>query len=675
MCLDLGTNATINSSIVSSAANLAIGGTNFKAGLLPGFSADDGNAANIYFGNTGNTLIPNGSVGIGTVSPTGALEIEGGNVGIGTWTTGGGQLIVSTRNGNVGIGSSAPGQALDVNGTVRTTGFTLNLNPNAGFVLVGNGVGVGTWMPASTLTAGGGTNYWLNDTTGNVGISTAYAVGIGTTFVGGTGEAALSVMNGNVGIGTWVPGGALVVMGGNVGIGTAVPQFPLDAVNTSNTQLIRLRDDLGDYVGFGTQGNLNNFAFLGGTNLNLAATIETAGIFVGGTYFVPPSNDVIVATGGNVGIGTGSTPVSQLNVNGGVSIGTTSTNLAYISGNAAPSGGLIVQGNVGIGTFNPFDGNLIVNGGGNVGIGSLAPGTALDVNGTARMTGFTLTGNGAAAGNIMVSSAVGVGTWMSTTTLPVGSLTVETPGDVTYYSTTNSLAGGSGFQTNGTNVGIGTSNFTNASLQIVGNIGIGTVANGDKFIMSLPTNGGMIIEGNVGIGTWAPTKSLSITGDTYHNGNIGIGTSITNVSALSVMNGNVGIGTWAPSDTFQVGKFSSSSSGFEIDINGNVGMGTTITSNASLSVMNGNVGIGTWVPSQSVSVNGAINTLGNTSNSYLNSTGGNVGIGSTNPGQTLDVNGRVRSVGIGTTVPEPACLKADGTIGYYSTPTWQGVCS
>ena len=36
-------------------------------------------------------------------------------------------------------------------------------------------------------------------------------MGIGTSLINGTGEAALTVMNGNVGIGTWVPTAPLAV--------------------------------------------------------------------------------------------------------------------------------------------------------------------------------------------------------------------------------------------------------------------------------------------------------------------------------------------------------------------------------------------------------------------------------------------------------------------------------
>lgn len=80
---------------------------------------------------------------------------------------------------------------------------------------------------------------------------------------------------------------------------------------------------------------------------------------------------------------------------------------------------------------------------------------------------------------------------------------------------------------------------------------------------------------------------------------------------------------------------------FIINSTGNVGIGTdTMNSNAKLVVMNGNVGLGTMTP-----------------------------------GQVLDINGRARLVGIGTTVPQAICMKADGTLGYYTTTTFAGVCN
>src|SRR5208282_4919104 len=91
--------------------------------------------------------------------------------------TSGGTQELAINGTNIGIGTNSPTGSLEIEG--------------------GN-VGIGTW----TTPDGGSNNtiHWGN-------------VGIGTTKVGGTGEAALTVMNGNVGIGTWVPGQMLDVKG------------------------------------------------------------------------------------------------------------------------------------------------------------------------------------------------------------------------------------------------------------------------------------------------------------------------------------------------------------------------------------------------------------------------------------------------------------------------------
>lgn len=141
-------------------------------------------------------------------SGTEAMRIDGvdGNVGIGT-TTPQDKLIVM---GNVGLGTWTAATRLD------TDGLRLSTNPAAGYVLVSDTTGIGTWMSPSSIGAGGGTSGWSTGTGTVYNTTGSDNVGIGTS----TPQGGLVVTNGNVGIGTWAPLNTLHVVG-NISVGNS----------------------------------------------------------------------------------------------------------------------------------------------------------------------------------------------------------------------------------------------------------------------------------------------------------------------------------------------------------------------------------------------------------------------------------------------------------------------
>jgi len=162
--------------------------------------------------NTNDVYLPSsGNVGIGTnLTSTSALTVMNGNVGIGTWIAGG-QLDVEgtinptvfygnlkTPQQNVGIGTANPGQTLDVNGTIRSIGTSPHIfgSDNANSI-------------SNSASSSGDLTFNTNSLE-RMRIGNGGGVGIGTTK---TTTAALTVMNGNVGIGTWVPAAPLDVSG------------------------------------------------------------------------------------------------------------------------------------------------------------------------------------------------------------------------------------------------------------------------------------------------------------------------------------------------------------------------------------------------------------------------------------------------------------------------------
>ena len=172
----------------------------------------------------------------------------------------------------------------------------------------------------------------------------------------------------------------------------------------------------------------------------------------------------------HISIGRGLPIVVSLMIGGLLALFSAAAEASYLPFNTS------VNMNVGIGTATPQGAFVVVNG--NVGIGTWAPATALDVAGTVRVTGFTLSRQGAVNGYVLTAT--------------------DSAGDATW----STVSAASGWTVSGSDVYEANS----------GNVGIGTTTT---------TQGALVVtNGNAGIGTWAPGNRLDVV-----SGNIGIGTA------------------------------------------------------------------------------------------------------------------------------------------------------
>ena len=618
-------------------------------------------------------VVMNGNVGIGTWVPAKPLSVAGdeynnGNIGIGTTFVGGaGEGALTVMNGNVGIGTWVPAAALHVYSAVTESGLFERPNTSVGSnfaegVLrlrmsgtssVGRGNGLVfdlTDSAGATNTSGMISNYWINNISGSVlsGMSFYLDVAggpqLGTAVMTLTESSSLG--GGNVGIGTWVPAGALdiktgnnvLVESGNVGIGTTTPQTGFAVVNGN--------------VGIGTWTANSALQVVG--NVGIGSVIPYGSLDVGpsGTLCFGSSCKTSWANSGNYWTltgGTGNVGISTINT---VGIGTSS---------GIGAGLVVMNGNVGIGTWVPsklfqvgsgaypltVDSNANLSVGGNISTygtitaNSEAIFNIYSNNGGAGTSTFLQGGGGtnsyltlqsvatAPAGNYGSTDYIDFEVGNGSNTANKDAMRIVSGGNVGVGTTTPQA----GFVVTNGNVGIGTW-IANSALQVVGNVGIGSVAPAGSLDVS-PS--GTICFGSSCKTSWASaTNYWLLAGGTGNVGistmnTVGIGTTAGVGAGLVVMNGNVGIGTWVPAKPLSV-------AGDEYN-NGNIGIGTTFVGGANegaLVVMNGNVGIGTWTPAQALEVNGGIQIDGSGS-SYFSS--GNVGIGSVAPNYKLDVEG------------------------------------
>lgn len=551
--------------------------------------------------------------------------------------------------GNVGIGTSSPSANLDVVGSIRANNST-----NTGFLQLSvNSTGVSTieggtsFSPIALNPNGGGSQGFVG-----IGTSMPDAQLSITSGTGTSGTTAISLKNYN---------GREYEIGDNGSAGSQSPNglFIRD-VTSSATRMV-----------LNSSGNIGIGSISPGKSLDVAGTIRMTGF----QLTTSPTSAYVLTATDNAGDAAWkpSTGSSQWT--------TTNTNDVYLPNN----------GNVGLGTTITSAGSALSVMNGNVGIGTWVPINLLDVNGTIRQTGFTLTGNGAASGFILQSNgSQGIGTWVPE---PTGSGTVTSvtfTGDGILDSSTPSsavttsgtltaspisqainviLAGpSSGSSANPTFRSLVGADLPNPSSTTLGGIE-SKAAVSHQWINSISTSGIPSLTAPAqadvtGLTTASsPTfAGLALTGNiTQIGGNANATLTATalqlvNTGASTTIKGNASgssgsfvayEGSAATNGFIEIRSTTGVGSGDFVKITGgnngateiarflgtgNVGIGTTIPQ-GSLVVMSGNTGIGTWIPG-----------------SILDVEGGNVGIGSNNAGQFLDVKGTIRVSALGSTI-------------------------
>jgi hypothetical protein len=439
---------------------------------------------------------------------------------------------------------------------------------------------------------------------------------------------------------------------GNVGIGTDSPERFLH-INSSNVQIAALIESTST-----TSTQLN---FKNGSTTNNGGFIKTTGDNIILTANNTSATHLVVASGGNVGIGVTS-PAEKLHIRDA----STDADVYIKIANDSRDWFMGVEGsNSDILSFKTHDASNLLNitSAGNVGIGTTSPSTKLHISAASSNSQLTLERTGSATGKYGI------------------------------YTNTNNLyinnVASSSFPLvilNNGNVGIGTTSPT-TDLDVFGNARIGGDSNHALQITDDSAENNLIISAtqrttlanvrNIKFRTFGSNGTDNILYLNGGNGNVGIGTDDPDVKLHIVGDGDRLEISSADYDLIKMGAYGDS--GADLD-NGFLNLlldgseKIRLLANGTSYFNGGNVGIGTTSPSTALHIDQASNNRAgglyierNGSSyglaAYVNSGGyGIIGGGGSYPNDIISIDFNNTYVGIGTTSPDTK-LHVSGSSG------------